>query len=179
MVFLLLLIPLLFIALMPVMLIQRYRAGTARRLARPWLITLNFAVMVFSAAFFLISAGFTTIWIPRSLSGAAAGIATGLAFGVLGLLLTRWESGLRELYYTPNRWLVLVVTVIVSVRVFYGLYRSFAAAQAGFGGTEILDAFGVPESLAAGGAVIGYYAAYNAGLQWRMRRWQRRALRPM
>ena len=61
---LLLLLPIVFIALMPVMLIQRYRAGKARRLARPWVATLNLAVMAFSAIFFLASAAFTTIWIP-------------------------------------------------------------------------------------------------------------------
>jgi len=73
----------------------------------------------------------------------------------------------------------LAVTLLVSARVLYGLYRSFAAARAGFAGTALLTAFGVPESLAAGGAVIGYYAAYNAGLRWQIRRWQRRSLRPM
>ena len=52
-VLLLLLVPLIVIALMPVMLIQRYRAGKARRLARPWVATLNLAVMAFSAVFFL------------------------------------------------------------------------------------------------------------------------------
>jgi hypothetical protein len=178
-VLLLVLVPIIFMALMPVMLIQRYRAGKARRLARPWVITLNLAVMLFSAVFFLASAAFTTIWIPRSFTGAAAGMAIGLVLGAIGLAITRWESGLRELHYTPNRWLVLMVTLLVSARVLYGLYRSAAAARAGLEGTELITAFGVPESLAAGGAVIGYYVAYNAGLRWQLRRWQRRSLRPM
>jgi len=42
-----------------------------------------------------------------------------------------------------------------------------------------VTAFGVPESLAAGATVIGYYLAYNAGLRWRIRRWQHRALRAL
>jgi hypothetical protein len=33
--------------------------------------------------------------------------------------------------------------------------------------------------LAAGGIVIGYYLVYNAGVRWRISRWQRRALRVM
>jgi hypothetical protein len=48
------LLPLVLIVLMPVILIQRYRVGTARRMARPWMATLNVALMAFSV--FLLSA---------------------------------------------------------------------------------------------------------------------------
>ena len=176
-VLLLLLVPVAVIALMPLLLIQRYRAGKARRQARPWAATLNLAVMAFSALCFLISAAFTTIWIPRSLPGAALGMIAGLVLGVFGLLITRWEADARAMHYTPNSWLVLFVTLIVSARVMYGLFRTVAAAQAGLSGTALASAFGVPESLAAGALVIGYYLAFNAGLRWRIRRWQRRPLR--
>ena len=176
-VLLLLLVPIAFIALMPLMLIQRYRAGKARRQARPWVVTLNLAVMAFSAVFFLVSAAFSTIWVPQSFTGAAYGMGAGLLLGAIGLAMTRWESDVRALHYTPNRWLVLFVTLIVSARVVYGLLRSLAMAQAGMSGTALVTAFGLPQSLAAGAAVIGYYLAYNAGLRWRIRRWQRRSLR--
>ena len=167
------------IALVPLTLIQRYRAGKARRLARPWVATLNLVVLAFSAVFFLSAAAFTTIWIARSLTGAALGVAAGMMLGGIGLALTRWESSPRSLHYTPNRWPVLIVTLLVSVRVTYGLYRSYAVASAGMSGGELVTAFGVPESLGAGGAVIGYYLAYGAGVRWRIRRWQRRAVRVM
>jgi hypothetical protein len=176
-VLLLLLVPVVVMALMPLLLIQRYRAGKARRQARAWAVTLNLVVMAFSAVFFLISAAFTTLWIPRSFAGAALGMAAGLLLGIFGLLITRWEADARALHYTPNSWLVLVVTLIVSVRVIYGLFRTIAAAQAGVSGGALATAFGVPESLAAGAMVIGYYLAFNAGLRWRVRRWQRRPLR--
>jgi len=172
---LLLFVPIIFIALMPVMLIQRYRTGKARRLARPWVATLNLV----SAIFFLASAAFTTIWIPQAFTGAAMGLAAGVVLGGLALVITRWEPTPRTLHYTPNRWLVLIVTLLVSARVLYGLFRSLAMARAGFSGTELVTAFGVPESLAAGATVIGYYLAYNAGLRWKIRTWQHRALRPM
>ena len=178
-VFLLLLVPIIVIALMPLILVQRYRAGKARRRARPWVATLNLALLAFSAVFFLASAAFTTIWIPKSFLGAAIGLAAGIVLGGFGLAITRWEATPRSLHYTPNRWLVLIVTLLVSARVAYGLYRSFAVAQAGMSGTALVTAFGVPESLAAGATVIGYYLAYNIGVRWRISRWQRRALRPM
>ena len=171
---LLLLLPLIVVAMTPFLLILRYRAGSARREARPWVATLTMAVILFSAVLFLASAAFTAIWIPR-----AIGMAIGLGLGAFGTLLTRWEPTVRSLHYTPNRWLVLIVTLIVSARVVYGLFRSFEAASAGVSGDAMIDAFGVPESLAAGAIVIGYHLAYNVALRWHIARWQRRPLRAL
>jgi hypothetical protein len=176
---LLLLLPAVILALTPLLLIQRYRAGSARRQARPWVTAMTIAAMAFSAVFFLASAAFTTIWIPHAFYGAVIGMLIGLALGAIGTLLTRWEMGVRSFHYTPNRWLVLLVTLIVSARVAYGLYRSFEAARAGLSGGHLVNAFGVPESLAAGAIVIGYHLAYNVALRWQISRWQHRALRPL
>ena len=176
---LLLLLPIILIALTPFTLFQRYRVGTARKQARPWLATFGLVMMAGSTIFFLAGAGVTSFWVQDAFLGALAGVAAGMLLGMAGLLLTKWEATPRSLHYTPNRWLVLLVTVVVSARLLYGLYRSWMAARAGIEGTAVFTAFGIPESLAAGGAVIGYYLAYGAGLRWRIRRWQKRALRPM
>ena len=74
-------------------------------------------------------------------------------------------------------WLVLVLTFVVSARVIYGLWRSWAVAQSGLYGTSFVTAFGVPESLAASAVVLGYCLVYSAGLRWRIRIWQKRVLR--
>ncbi len=176
---LLLALPLLLVALMPLILIQRYRMGSARRLARPWLATLHVALTTLSVVLFLVAASVTAIWVPRAFSGAAIGVLMGLGLGVVGLTLTRWEPTPATLHYTPNRWLVLIVTFMVSARVLYGFWRSWKVAQAGVYGTEMVLAFGIPESLAVGGAVIGYYIAYALGVRHRIGQWQRRALRVM
>lgn len=176
---LILALPVILLALMPLVLFQRYRLGRARRLARPWINTITLLSMIFSALFFLFASAMTQIWVPGAFPGAALGVAIGCIAGVLGLLLTRWDAGLRTLHYTPNRWLVLIITLIVSARVVYGFYRSWSAANAGLAGTSMIDAFGVPQSLGAGGIVIGYYLVYSAGLRWHIRRWERRPLRAM
>jgi hypothetical protein len=176
---LLLALPLVFIALTPLMLIQRYRVGSSRRQARPWMTTFGLIMMIVSTIFFLAGSAITAFWVQDAFAGAAAGVGAGLLLGIVGLLLTRWEASPRSFHYTPNRWLILFVTLIVSARVLYGLYRSALVAQAGVSGTSVVLAFGIPESLAAGGAVIGHYLAYHAGLRWKIQRWQRRALRPM
>jgi hypothetical protein len=176
---LLLLLPLIVIALMPLILVQRYRAGTARRLARPWLASLNAAVMLFSAIFFLIAAAATTVWVPNALTYSAIGMAIGAALGVIGVLITKWEATPRTLHYTPNRWIVLPITLVVAARVLYGFVRGWATMRAAAGDTSFVDAFGVAGSLGAGAIVIGYYLAYGIGLRRRISAWQGRALRVM
>ena len=167
------------IALMPLILIQRYRIGTARRQARPWLATLHVALTVFSVFCFFAGAAITAMWVPNALRGAATGVILGTGLGLVGLALTRWEPTAATLHYTPNRWLVLVVTFMVAARVVYGFWRSWQAAQAGISGTQMVLAFGIPESLAVGGAVIGYYIAYAWGVRRRVHQWRRRPVRVM
>ena len=171
---LLLLLPLAVIALMPLILLQRYRAGSARRLAQPWVASLNLALMSFSAVCFLAGAALTNLLVPDAVAGAAAGIALGAGLGVVGLVLTRWEPTTATLYYTPNRWIVLLVTFAVSARVLFGLWRSWRVIEGGMTGTPVILAFGIPETLAAGGLVIGYYLAYGVGARRAIRRWQHR-----
>jgi hypothetical protein len=167
---LVLLLPLVLIALMPLILIQRYRVGSARRLARPWVATLNVFLMALSAAGFLAGAALTQVWVPHAFAGAAAGLALGGVMGLIGLALTRWEHAAATLHYTPNRWLVLIVTFVVSARVLYGLWRSWTLASSGVYGAPMVLAFGVPQSLAAGGTVIGYYLTYGWGVRRRIAR---------
>ena len=169
---LVLLLPVVLIALMPLILIQRYRVGAARRMARPWIARLNGTLMAVSAICFLAGAALTTVRVPNAFTGAAAGVVVGAGLGLIGLALTRWEPTAATLHYTPNRWLVLVVTFVVSARVLYGFWRSWTVAQAGVSGTAMMLAFGIPESLAAGGTVIGYYTAYALGVRRRILAWQ-------
>jgi hypothetical protein len=66
---------------------------------------------------------------------------------------------------------------MVSARVLYGFWRSWKAAEAGVSGPGMVLAFGIPESLAVGGAVIGYYVAYAWGVRRRFQVWRRRPVR--
>lgn len=178
-VLLLLAIPFVLIALMPLILVQRYRAGTARRLARRWLATLSLVATCISAVLSMTAAAVATIWVPRAFGAAVAGLGIGCVLGLLGLGLTRWEPTPRTLHYTPNRWLVLTITLMVSARLLYGFWRSWTLARAAVDDTSLVTAFGVPESLAVAAVVLGYYLAYTAGLRWQIRRWEQRSLRVM
>lgn len=164
------LIPIIVIALTPVLLIQRYRAGSSRRVARRWLVWLAVISTGTSALFLLLSSAFTNIWVSDAFGDTALGLSAGCVIGVAGVLLTRWEATPRSLHYTPNRWMVLVITLLVAARVLFGFYRAGVAAESGMTGGDVVGAFGVAESLGAGGLVIGYYLAYHVGVIWRIRR---------
>ena len=165
------------VALIPLSLVQRYRVGTSRQRARGWLATINLTGLALSVVFFLISAALTTIWIPGALTYAAGGLCVGLALGMVGLWLTRWETSTDTLHYTPNRLLVLSMMLIVGSRVLYGLWRACESWNAGLRGESWLVDAGVRESLAAGAVVLGYYLAYWTGVRRRYRHHVRRALR--
>jgi hypothetical protein len=160
---------LLAIVLMPLSLIQRYRVGTSRRLARGWVATLNLIAIFISIGLFLTGAAVTGLWVPRAFSYSLLGLGVGCALGFLGLALTRWETAPRSLHYTPNRWLVLGITLVVTSRVLYGLWRTWDAWRSGLDHSW-LAASGAAESLGAGAVVLGYYFIYWAGVR---RRWLR------
>jgi hypothetical protein len=89
--------------------------------------------------------------------------------GVIGFLLTRWDSSRGVVHYTPNRWLVLIVTIFVAARIFYGFWRVWAASQAGVEQITAVAASGVAMSIAAGAVVLGYYLIYWMAVRRRLR----------
>lgn len=158
------------IALLPLSLVQRYRVGTARRLARGWVANINLFLLALSVVLFIMGAAATNFWVPQALVYTLMGLAGGFVLGVLGLVLTRWEVTLRSLHYTPNRWLVLGITLVVTARVMYGFWRGWESWRSGLDGGSWLVAAGVAGSLAAGAVVLGYYLTYWIGVRRRITR---------
>ena len=157
------------IALLPLSIIQRYRVGTSRQRARGWLISLNLFGLSVSTLLFVIGAAITNIWVPGALAYTLAGLAGGLSLGLLGLALTRWEVSPRGVHYTPSRALILTITLVVTARLFYGLWRGWHNWRAAVGGDGWLAESGAEGSLAAGAVVLGYYVMYWAGVRRRLR----------
>jgi len=165
-----------FVALLPLTLVLRYRAGTARRLSRGWVAAINTVAFGISATLFLCTSALTNVWVPRAFAAALLGMSVGAALGIVGLAVTRWERTSAGLYYTPNRWLVLTITLVILARLGYGFWRFFHAWRFMSGGDESwLVAAGIAGSLAAGASVVGYYLAYWVGLWARFRAHRREA----
>jgi hypothetical protein len=165
---LVLLVPVAIVAATPLLLALRYRAGTMRRRGRPWVATVNLVSFLLSTALFLWVAAITTWWIPRAFTYSLIGLAAGCLLGLLGLALTRWEKTPEALYYTPNRWLVLLITLAVTVRLIYGLWRIWHAWRTAGPDSSWVASAGVAGSMAVGAIVIGYCLTYSAGVRWRL-----------
>ncbi|MGH8079439.1 MAG: DUF1453 domain-containing protein [Lysobacter sp.] len=172
---LLLLIPLLLLALLalfalliPIGLIQRYRYGKARRRAVPWLIGLAAALSLLSLLLFFASAWVIGHWVDDAPVYAAAGLVVGCALGGIGLATTRFEDEAKGLYYTPNRWLALGLTLLVAARIVYGLWQGVHVWSDGR--EDWLPRQG--SLLAVGGLLLGYYQIYTLGLRRRLRRYR-------
>lgn len=162
-------LPLFFVALLPFSIVQRYRMGTARRLGRSWVATVNVLFIGFSVALFLFGAAVINVWVPKALLSAGAGLIGGAALGLLGLWLTHWERTGRSLHYTPNRPLVLVLTVAVAARLFYGFWRAWHAWDNTASTASWLAASGAAGSLAVGAIVLGYYFTFWLGVARRLK----------
>ena len=158
------------IVMVPLSIAMRFRASSTRRRAWGWMVGLNFFAACISAAVLLVTAGISNVWIPNTLLYSAIGLGCGLALGFLGLALSRWETTPQGIHYTPNRWLILLITLVVTARILYGFWRAWEAFQNTPAGESWLAHSGAAGSMGAGAAVLGYYIVYWAGLRRRVRR---------
>lgn len=161
---------LLWALLIPIGLIQRYRYGKARRRALGWAVGLGAALSLPSLLLFFCGAWISGHWIADAPAFAGAGLLAGLALGALGLALTRFEDEPRGLYYTPNRWLALGLTLLIAARLAYGLWQGAQALSADAGHGWLPRQGGL---FALGGLLLGYYLIYTLGLRRRLQRHRR------
>ena len=154
----------------------RYRAGTARRRARPWAASLNLWLTSFSTVFFLSFALLLSFWIGSAFRFALIGLGCGGILALLGLALTRWERRPDGLFYTPSRWLAVIITLAIAARFVYGWWRATH-----FGGSAaadqhwILSASATQLSLSVAAGLIGYYLVYSIGVRLQIARHHRRS----
>jgi hypothetical protein len=156
----------------------RYRAGTARREARRWVARLNVWATSFSAVFFLSFTLILSFWVESAFRFALIGLGCGAILGLLGLAMTRWESRSDGLFYTPNRWLALIVTLAIAARFAYGWWHATHYGSSAPGAQHwFITASGTQFSLAVAAGLIGYYLVYSLGVRLQVARYeQRRAL---
>ena len=158
------------VVMLPLSIAMRFRASSTRRRARGWVISVNFFAALLSAATLLVTAAVSNVWIPNAFRYALVGAGCGLVLGLIGLALSRWETTPHALHYTPNRWLALLITLVVTARILYGFWRAWHAWQTTPDGASWLANSGAAGSLGAGATVLTYYVVYWAGLQRRVRR---------
>ena len=160
---------LLWALLLPLLLVQRYRLGKARRRQYGWVVAANAWMAVPSAVLFLVGAWVGERWLAGALSWAAAGLGIGIVLGVVGLWTSRFERAPDGLYLTPNSWLVLALTWLVALRIALGVWQAWVHWRHGLFATSGGIA-GPGSVLGVGGVLLGYYLAMAWGVRRRMRR---------
>ena len=151
----------------------RYRAGTARRQGRRWVATMNLWATSFSAVFFLFFTLLISFWLGPTLRFALAGMGVGGFLGLIGLMVTRWESHPEGFFYTPSRWLALLVMLAIAARLAYGWWHTMHRAVPGEQ-HWLLSASGTQLSVAVAAGLIGYYLVYAIGVRIRIARNEKR-----
>ena len=152
---------------------MRYRAGTTRRQARRWVATTNIWLTSISALLFLFFDFLMSFWLGPTLRFAFTGMGIGAALGLLGLVATRWEAEPEGLFYTPSRWLALLITLAIATRFVYGWWHATQASVPAEHQDRLLSASATQLSLAVGAGLIGYYWFYAIGIHLRLRRHER------
>jgi hypothetical protein len=149
----------------------RYRAGTARRQGRPWIANLNVWMTTLSAVFFLSFTFLISFWLGTAFRFALIGMCFGAILGLVGLAMTRWESQREGLFYTPSRWLALLVTLAIAARFVYGWWHATHSGSGAPGEQHwLVTASGTQLSLAVAAGLIGYYLVYSIGVRLQLAR---------
>ncbi|GAB3309465.1 DUF1453 domain-containing protein [Luteimonas notoginsengisoli] len=172
----LLLIPLLLVAVLvlavllyPLGLVQRYRAGVARRRARPWLAGLNAWLLAVSALLFVASAWVGEHWVAHALLYACCGLLLGVLIGIAGIWTTRFEHHPEGAWYTPNRWLVFALTMLLAARIALGIWQTLWPPS-GVQPPWLRMLADHATLIGMAGVLLGYYLGYAWALRARLSR---------
>jgi hypothetical protein len=157
---------LLLIAFIPLLLLIRFRLGSARRRARPWIANLNVVVLAISTSLFLASATIVNSWVPNAFKFALAGLVSGALLSTLGLAFTRWDETHQAVFYKPNRWFALIIPLALTLRITSWMWRAWHTWSGSADTRSWLAASGTAGSMGAGATVAGYYFGYAVGV-WR------------
>jgi hypothetical protein len=156
----------LWVLLLPVAIVQRYRMGRARRRVQPFFVRANAWLTALSAVLFVLGAWLLQGWVIDAVRDAVAGIAIGVALGWIGLRFDRFEWTDRGLFRTPHRGFLLLLTGVLAARVLVGLLLAWQALPGdGWGGW--LDRGGL---LGVAGVLLGHALATTWGLRARIAR---------
>lgn len=167
-----LLMPLLFSPVIAFMVWRRVRRQFGRQPVRRGAMMARVALLAALAGLVAIGGGHQS----RLLEGLAGGLLGGVALGLLGLHLTRFERSAdgRDLYL-PNPWVGAVITALLVGRLAWRLLVRMPTQGAA---TPIAGAAGMPLgnsplTVLVVGLMIGYYLSYYAGLLVHHRRFER------
>jgi hypothetical protein len=129
---------------------------------RPWITIVLFPLVIVMLAFASLRAP-DAIWMYL-----AGGAVAGIALGLLGLRLTRFEVTPAGRFYTPSAHLGIALSVLLVCRI---AWRFATGGFPGSAGASSAPGAGLtPLTLLLVGMIAGYYTTYAVGLlRWSLR----------
>ncbi len=127
--------------------------------ARPWITVVLFPLILLLLLFMSLAH-------PMTAAAMAAGVIGGIALGLYGTRLTRFEATQAGLFYTPNAHLGVALSVLLVLRLGYRFVTlQLGGQQFDPQATQLGDS---PLTMAIFGTLAGYYVTYAIGLlRWR------------
>jgi len=127
---------------------------------RPWFLVVFFplllSLMVFAVHRY-----------PLTEAALAVGVTLGVALGLLGLRLTRFEITPEGMFYTPSAHLGVALSTLLVGRI---VYRFLVSGGAPWSGPGQPPAAPTPLTMLLLGTLAGYYTTYAFGLlRWAAR----------
>ena len=104
---------------------------------------------------------------PVTLGWLALGAAAGIAYGLWGLRLTRFEQTSEGCYFTPNARLGILIAMLFTARILYIGFDMYANQGSNAPTPPFTDSL---LTLLAVGITGGYFGTLSAGLlRWRLK----------
>ncbi|PRC91264.1 hypothetical protein [Solimicrobium silvestre] len=155
---------LIFLAFIPLILWRMYsriRRMVGRQVSKPWRQWLT----VCSFPLLVLLIGAVSFSQPYALLALFGGLALGIAFGVIGHRLTKFEQSTEGMFYTPNAHLGIALSLLLIGRL---MYRFIETGLPGSATAVPQNTLPTPLTLALFGMLAGYYVTYAIGLiLWR------------
>ena len=102
---------------------------------------------------------------PLALGALAGACAIGIALGLLGLRLTRFERTAEGWFYTPNAHIGIALSILLAARIGWRLFEMQMYGTPPRGAQFATS----PLTLLVFGTLAGYYATYAMGVLRRRR----------
>lgn len=136
----------------------RVRRSIGRQPLRPKRMVARIAI--FGVVTLLLAAASVLYW--PSLAGLGVGLLLGVPLAMVALRLTRFETTDEGVFYTPNTYLGLTVTLLLVGRIVYRFTVIFGGSR--LGDPMAPSLMQSPITLVLFGVTAGYYIAYYGGV---------------
>lgn len=153
------------IILVPVLTWRIYARVKSRMMRQRSIVSRHYTGLL--AFFGMVAVPASEISDPVAIAALAAGAVAGLALGVYGLRVTRFEETDEGYFFTPNARLGTLVAMALVARVLYLGILIYANKGSNMPTPRITDS---PLTMLTVGLAGGYFWMYSLGLlRWRMK----------